>query len=216
MEISLLGHAGSFWPKRYSPHDKYYAALRFEAFRGFNFPFSPFPFDLAVWVAILQLPKRHLAAGSGTTRQYLPAGNSLTFSQPSHCSTMVWQAPPLNWQPFLVIKKHSYPSFIVVQTIWITSFLRVIWIFRHGFMPDNFAVVKGNNQINSFFTQKNVKESLFLNKNWLDHQNWRTFIKMVHVFHINFDPWSHTLFLSILTATYNRNVRHVYWSGFCL
>lgn len=37
---------------------------------------------------------------------------------------MGWQLPPLNWQPFLLMKKQSIPFFTVVQTMAITSFLK--------------------------------------------------------------------------------------------
>ncbi len=116
--------------------------MRFEAFKGFSLPF---PFDVLAfaWVAILQVPIRHLIAGSGKLWQYCPVGNSTIFSQPSHCSTMVWQLPPLNWHPFLVIKKQSVPSLIVIQTMVITSFL---WEFlkKSVFMPEPTPVVKRN------------------------------------------------------------------------
>jgi hypothetical protein len=36
---------------------------------------------------------------------------------------MGWQLPPLNKQPFWLIKEHSVPSFTLVQTMVITSFL---------------------------------------------------------------------------------------------
>jgi hypothetical protein len=52
----------------------------------------------------------------------MPAGNSLAFWQPVQASTTWWQLPPLNWQPFLPMKKHSTPCFTFVQTMGITSF----------------------------------------------------------------------------------------------
>jgi hypothetical protein len=85
----------------------------------------PLPFDVLdfTWVAMLHAPIRHLIAGSGKLWQYCPVGKSKILWQPSHCSTMVWQLPPLNRHPLLVMKKQSVPSLIVVQTMVITSFL---------------------------------------------------------------------------------------------
>jgi len=85
----------------------------------------PLPFDVLTfaWVAMLQVPIRHLNAGSGKLKQYCPVGKSAIFWQPSHFSMMAWQLPPLNWHPLLVMKKQSVPSLIVVQTMVITSFL---------------------------------------------------------------------------------------------
>jgi hypothetical protein len=66
-------------------------------------------------VAKLQTPRRHLEPGSGKEAQKeLPLDPKIR-SQPVHSETTVLQLPPLNEQPFLVIKVHSTPGFKLAQ-----------------------------------------------------------------------------------------------------
>ena len=59
--------------------DPQWPLARLEAFKGFSFGVSFVLEALAMWVAILQFPMRHLVAGSGNIRQYVPVGNCLAF-----------------------------------------------------------------------------------------------------------------------------------------
>jgi hypothetical protein len=75
------------------------------------------PVSFARCVAKLQLPYFHLTEGSGQAVQYQPEENPEARLHPRHSSTIGWQDPRLNEQPFLVIKMHSDPSFTLVQVI---------------------------------------------------------------------------------------------------
>jgi hypothetical protein len=72
-------------------------------------------FSVFMWVARLQAPRRHLAAGSGKDAQNELPFDPKTRSQPSHSVTTVLQLPPLNEQPFLDINVQSTPGFKVAQ-----------------------------------------------------------------------------------------------------
>ena len=71
---------------------------------------------------MLQFPTFHFNSGSGHAVQNQPEENSEPRLQPLHCSTISWQIPPLYVQPLDVMKGHSIPSLIVVQTNLTTSF----------------------------------------------------------------------------------------------
>jgi hypothetical protein len=77
---------------------------------------------VVTWDARLQFPCSHFDAGSGQAVQYHAEENSALRLHPPHCSTVVWQTPPLNEHPLGVIKRHSIPFLTVVQTIGTTSF----------------------------------------------------------------------------------------------
>jgi hypothetical protein len=71
---------------------------------------------------MLHFPTFHFNSGSGHAVQNQPEVNSELRLQPLHSSTISWQSPPLYEHPLAVIKGHSIPSLIVVQTNVTTSF----------------------------------------------------------------------------------------------
>jgi hypothetical protein len=71
---------------------------------------------------MLHFPTFHFNSGSGHAVQNQPEENSELRLQPLHSSTISWQIPPLYEHPLVVMKGHSIPSLIVVQTNLTTSF----------------------------------------------------------------------------------------------
>jgi hypothetical protein len=45
--------------------------------------------------------------------QYFPVAHTITLPHPSHLSMITLQLPPLNPQPFFIMKPHSMPFLIV-------------------------------------------------------------------------------------------------------
>ena len=107
------------------------AAARFDALRGLIFWFSSEALRW-MWVAKLQAPRAHLALGSGATAQSSPSGEATVREQPWHCSTTVWQRPPLKLHPFFVMKAHSTPCFKVIHCIFFPprgGKFGTLWVF---------------------------------------------------------------------------------------
>jgi hypothetical protein len=73
---------------------KIYRLARLEALSGLIFCVLVVTV-VVTWVARLQLPFFHFAAGSGQAVQNHPAPNSCFRPQPSQDSTTSWQTPPL-------------------------------------------------------------------------------------------------------------------------
>jgi hypothetical protein len=71
---------------------------------------------------MLHFPAFHFNSGSGHAVQNQPEENSELRLQPLHCSVISWQIPPLYEHPLFVMKGHSIPSLIDVQTNLTTSF----------------------------------------------------------------------------------------------
>jgi hypothetical protein len=65
-----------------------------DALIGLTFAFFPTTIE-ETCVARLQFPFFHFTEGSGQALQYQPEENSSLRLQPSHCSTITWQIPPL-------------------------------------------------------------------------------------------------------------------------
>ncbi len=110
--------------KRGLPCDRkeHYLFPLLDALSGLIFTFEPLDSEVT-WVAMLHFPTFHFNSGSGHAVQNQPEVNSELRLQPLHCSTISWQIPPLYEHPLFVMKGHSIPSFIVVQTNVTTSFI---------------------------------------------------------------------------------------------
>ena len=82
--------------ERGSPSDRqrYLLFPRFDALSGLIFALACV-FAAATCVAILHLLTFHLRPGSGQAEQYHPEVYWVLRPQPSHCSTISWQIPPL-------------------------------------------------------------------------------------------------------------------------
>ena len=82
--------------ERGSPSDRqrYRLFPRFDALSGLIFALDRV-FAAATCVAMLQLLTFHFRPGSGQAEQYQPAVYWVLRPQPSHCSTISWQIPPL-------------------------------------------------------------------------------------------------------------------------
>jgi len=104
-------------------YQNYLLFPRLDALRGLSLVLTSTGV-FTTWVARLQLPFFHFKDGSGYDVQYQAEEYSVLRLHPLHFSTISWHIPPLYEHPLADMKGHSLLFLTVVQTIFVTTFLK--------------------------------------------------------------------------------------------